>query len=152
MAQQFDDSLVNSIVGSGTHFRGHIELSGLLRIDGDFSGSVKTQGKVIVGRGGRADCSIDAHTVVIGGIVRGNVYATDKVIALESAIIIGNIYATRLIAEEGVLLDAGLMVSGEGKPEMRSSAASTTGAKAPVRRSRWSRGAREGAAHGSDRA
>lgn len=71
MAQEFDDSLVNSIVGRGTHFRGHLELSGLLRIDGDFSGSIKTQGKVIIGRGGRADCSIDAHTVVIGGIVRG---------------------------------------------------------------------------------
>jgi cytoskeletal protein CcmA (bactofilin family) len=151
MAQDFDDSLVNSIVGSGTHFRGHIELSGLLRIDGDFSGSVKTQGKVIVGRGGRADCSIDAHTVVIGGIVRGNVYATDKVIALESAIIIGNIYATRLIAEEGVLIDAGLMVSGEGKPEARPTAGPGDGTRTAVRRSRWSRGAREGAAYGSNR-
>jgi cytoskeletal protein CcmA (bactofilin family) len=152
MAQHFDDSLVNSIVGSGTHFRGHIELSGLLRIDGDFSGSVKTGGKVIVGRGGRADCSIDAHTVVIGGIVRGNIYATDKVIALESAIIIGNIYATRLIAEDGVLIDAGLMISGDGEAERK---ATPTEGRAPYsrgRRSRWSRGAREGAAYGSDRA
>lgn len=152
MAQQFDDSLVNSIVGSGTHFRGHIELSGLLRIDGDFSGSVKTQGKVIVGRGGRADCSIDAHTVVIGGVVRGNIYATDKVIALESAIIIGNIYATRLIAEDGVLLDAGLMVSGEGSVESKATPTESRTPYARGRRSRWSRGAREGAAHGSDRA
>jgi len=37
-----DESLINSIVGPGTFFRGHLELSGLLRIDGDFSGSVKT--------------------------------------------------------------------------------------------------------------
>jgi cytoskeletal protein CcmA (bactofilin family) len=151
MAQQSDDSLVNSIVGRGTHFRGHLELSGLLRIDGDFSGSIKTQGKVIVGRGGRADCSIDAHTVVIGGIVRGNVYATDKVIALESAIIIGNIYATRLIAEEGVLVDAGLMVSGTGKSEVRPVAGAGQVTKTPVWRSRWSRGARQGAAYESDR-
>lgn len=152
MAQQFDDALVNSIVGNGTHFRGHIDLSGLLRIDGDFSGSIKTQGKVIVGRGGRADCSIDAHTVVVGGVVRGNIYAKDKVIALESAIIIGNIYATRLIAEDGVLIDAGLMISGESKPESRTVGRSGGGTKAVGRRSRWSRGAREGAARGSDRA
>lgn len=152
MAHHFDDSLVNSIVGSGTHFRGHIELSGLLRIDGDFSGSVKTQGKVIVGRGGRADCSIDAHTVVIGGIVRGNIYATDKVIALESAIIIGNIYATRLIAEDGVLIDAGLMISGSEEAERKEMPMEARTPSARGRRSRWSRGAREGAAYGSDRA
>lgn len=78
-------------------------------------------------------------------------YATDKVIALESAIIIGNIYATRLIAEEGVLIDAGLKVSGLGKPEARPVAGAGQPTKTPVRRSRWSRGAREGAAYGSDR-
>lgn len=151
MAQQFDDALVNSIVGNGTHFRGHIELSGLMRIDGDFSGSIKTGGKVIVGRGGRADCSIDAHTVVVGGVVRGNIYATDKVIALESAIIIGNVYAGRLIAEDGVLIDAGLMISGDSKTEPRSFGKSRTGVQTKGRRSHWGRGVREGAAYGSDR-
>ncbi|MFW5686046.1 MAG: bactofilin family protein, partial [Spirochaetota bacterium] len=63
-----DDSLINSIVGPGTFFRGHLELSGLLRIDGDFSGSVKTDGRVIVGQAGRADCAIEAATVVVGGL------------------------------------------------------------------------------------
>lgn len=152
MPQSYDDALVNSIVGQGTHFRGHLELSGLLRVDGDFSGSIKTAGKVIVGRGGRADCSIDAHTVVIGGVVRGNVYASDKVIALESAVIIGNVYAARLIAEDGVLLDAGLMISGAEKSEPRKSSSAPKEEPARGRRSRWSRKAREGALRGSDRA
>ncbi|MFP4329481.1 MAG: bactofilin family protein [Alkalispirochaetaceae bacterium] len=152
MSQPFDDALVNSIVGHGTHFRGHLELSGLLRIDGDFSGSIKTGGKVIIGRGGRADCSIDAHTVVIGGVVRGNVYASDKVIALESAIIIGNIYAARLIAEDGVLIDAGLMISGPQKREAKPSSPARQEEPGRARRAPWSRRAREGALRGSDRA
>jgi len=107
-----ESTLVNSIVGSGTFFKGTITVSGLLRIDGDFRGAVQTDGRVIIGRGGRADCTIDAATVVIGGVFRGTIYARDKVIALESAIVMGSIYTPRLIAESGVLLDGALHVRG----------------------------------------
>ncbi len=105
-----DSTLVNSIVGPGTNVKGHIDVSGLLRIDGDFSGSIKTSDRVIVGRGGRADCTLDAATVVIGGAFRGTIYASDKVIALESALIIGTIFAPRLIAESGVILEGALHI------------------------------------------
>lgn len=116
-----ESTLVNSIVGAGTYFKGQIDVSGLLRIDGDFSGSVKTAGRVIIGRGGRADCTIDAATVVIGGVFRGTVYATDKVIALETALIIGNIFAPRLIAESGVSIDGAMHVRGvHGETEVKS--------------------------------
>ena len=107
-----ESTLVNSIVGSGTFFKGQIDVSGLLRVDGDFSGSLKTSGRVIIGRTGRADCTIDAATVVIGGVFRGTIYATEKVIALESAIIIGNIFAPRLIAESGVVVDGSMHIRG----------------------------------------
>lgn len=108
-----ETTLVNSIIGPGTYVRGHIESSGLLRIDGDLSGSVKTDGRVIVGRGGRADATIDAATVVIGGAFRGTIYASEKVVALESAVIIGSIYCARVVVEPGVLLDGALHVRGE---------------------------------------
>ncbi len=107
-----ETALVNSIVGAGTYFKGMITVSGLLRVDGDFSGGVKSSGRVIIGRGGRADCTIDAATVVIGGVFRGTVYASDKVIALDTAIIIGNIYSPRIIAESGVILDGAMHVRG----------------------------------------
>lgn len=110
-----DTVLVNSIIGAGTFIKGHIDVLGLLRIDGDFSGSIKTSDRVILGRTGRADCTIDAATVVIGGAFRGTVYASDKVIALESAIILGNIFTPRLIAESGVLLDGAVHVRKTGE-------------------------------------
>ncbi len=113
-----DDSFVNSIIGEGTHFRGHLELSGLLRIDGDFSGSIRTSGKVIIGKNGRADCTIDAGTVVVGGAVRGNVYAEERVIVLASAMLLGNIYAPNLVIEEGVVFDGHCEVN--GRPPVRS--------------------------------
>lgn len=107
-----ENSLVNSIVGPGTYVKGQFNVQGLLRIDGDFAGSVKTSGRVIIGRSGRADCTIDAATVVIGGVFRGTLYASDKVIALESALILGNVYAPRCIVESGVLIDGAVHIRG----------------------------------------
>ncbi len=142
-----ESTLVNSIVGTGTFFKGQIEVSGLLRIDGDFAGSVKTSGRVIVGRSGRADCTIDAATVVIGGVFRGTVYASEKVIALESAIIFGNVFAPRLIAESGVLMDGTMhvrgAVPGRGSGDVKGSSRASAGADdrsvsdQTAARSRW---------------
>ncbi len=108
-----DGSFINSIVGEGTIFRGELNLNGLLRIDGDFSGTIRTTGKVLIGKSGRAECTIRANTVVIGGVVRGNIYADDKVIVLSTGMMIGNIHSPRLIAEEGVILNGNCLIKQE---------------------------------------
>ncbi len=107
---QEDGSFINSIVGEGTSFRGELELNGLLRIDGDFSGTIRTTGKVLVGVNGRAECTINAGTVVVGGVVKGNIYAEEKVLVLSTGMMIGNIHTPRLIAEEGVVLHGACLV------------------------------------------
>jgi len=99
-----DDAFINSIIGEGTRLKGDFDLNGLLRIDGDFVGSIRTKGKVLVGRNGRAECTLHAATVVIGGVVRGDVYASERVIILSTGLVIGTIAAPRLIVEEGVVL------------------------------------------------
>ena len=60
-----NQSLINSIIGEGTRFRGDIELRGLLRIDGDFQGNIKADGRVLIGRLGRAQCLIVVEEGVI---------------------------------------------------------------------------------------
>ena len=106
-----DETLINSIVGPGTFLRGHIELSGLLRIDGDFSGSLKSDGRVIIGQAGRADCAVEAATVVIGGVFRGEILATEKIVLLSSAVVIGTISSPKLVAEDGVLFCGRLRIT-----------------------------------------
>ena len=97
-------SFINSIIGEGTRFSGELVLDGLLRIDGDFSGSIETSGKVLVGKSGRAECNIVAGTVVVGGVIRGNIFSSGKVVILSTGMVIGNIQAPRMVIEEGVLL------------------------------------------------
>jgi cytoskeletal protein CcmA (bactofilin family) len=100
-----DGSFINSIVGEGTRFKGELDLNGLLRIDGDYSGTIRTPGKVLVGKNGRAECSIFAGTVVVGGVVKGDIHSTEKVIVLSTGMILGNVTTPRLIVEEGVILN-----------------------------------------------
>ncbi len=107
------NSFINSIVGEGTTFHGELRLNGLLRIDGDFSGTIRTSGKVLIGKSGRAECTIRANTVVVGGMVRGNIYAEEKVIVLSTGMMIGNIHSPRLIAEEGVILNGNCLIKQE---------------------------------------
>ena len=107
-----DSTLLNSIIGEGTRFRGEFDLNGLLRIDGDFCGTIRTKGQIIVGLNGRAECNIFAHTIVIGGVVKGNVFSTQKVIILSTGMVIGNVTTPRLVIEEGVMFNGHLEVTG----------------------------------------
>ncbi len=106
-----DGAFINSIVGEGTNFHGDLALSGLLRIDGDFTGSITTDGKVLIGKNGRAECTIKAGTVVVGGVVRGNIVSAEKVIILSTGMVIGNISTPRLVVEEGVILNGNCAIS-----------------------------------------
>ncbi len=110
--QIVDGAFINSLVGEGTQFRGDIRLSGLLRIDGDYSGVIRTADKVLVGKNGRAECTIHAGTVVIGGVMKGNIFAGEKVIVLSTGMIIGNIQTPRLVVEEGVVLNGACQITG----------------------------------------
>lgn len=107
-----EHTLFNSLVGEGTSFKGDVTVNGIFRIDGDFIGSIKTKGKVFIGRTGRAECTIQASSIVIGGIVHGSIVSTEKVVILSSAVVMGQIKAPRLIAEEGVLLQGELDITG----------------------------------------
>ena len=104
-AQLPDSAYINSIIGEGTRFNGELDLNGLLRIDGDFCGTVRTKGKVLVGKNGRAECTVYAGTVVVGGVVKGNIFAEEKVVILSTGILLGNVSSPRFIVEEGVILN-----------------------------------------------
>ncbi len=106
-----DDAFINSIIGEGTKFKGEFDLNGLLRIDGDFTGVIRTKGKVLIGKNGRAECTLHAGTVVVGGVIRGEIYSTEKVIILSTGLVLGAITTPRLIIEEGVIFNGSCRVT-----------------------------------------
>lgn len=99
------DLFINTLIGQGTNFRGDIQVEGLLRIDGDFWGQIRSSSRVYIGAGGRVKSQIAAREVVVGGALKGDIVASDKVIILSTGLVIGNIYAPRLTLEEGCVVE-----------------------------------------------
>jgi len=109
--KQIDEHNINSIIGEGSEFRGEFTLNGLLRIDGMFKGTIETEGKVLIGQTGEAVTDIKAKIVVVGGIVRGNLFATERVIMLSTGQVKGNIVTPSLVMEDGVVFEGNCTIN-----------------------------------------
>ena len=105
MSNEFEDFAINSVIGEGSEFYGEFKISGLIRIDGKFKGLLQTDGKVIVGKTGIVETDIRARTVVAGGEIRGNIFATERVVLLSSCRLYGDVITPKLLIEEGVLFE-----------------------------------------------
>ena len=142
-----DDAFINSIIGEGTRFKGEFDLNGLLRIDGDFTGVIRTKGKVLVGQNGRAECTLHAGTVVIGGVVRGEVFSTEKVIILSTGLMLGNVTTPRLIVEEGVILNGSCTITAPAADAVAAPSGAPrqagNGARQSAAKSEWAASPRE---------
>ena len=106
-----EDHIVNSIIGEGSEFKGEFKINGLLRIDGKFTGTISTGGKVLIGQAGEALTDIKARVVIIGGKVKGNVCATERVVLLSTGNVEGNIITQSIVMEEGVKFDGNCVIN-----------------------------------------
>ena len=95
---------INTIIGPGSMVRGDIEASGFTRVDGNVKGNLNTQGRVVVGESARMRSSISGTSITIGGVVDGNILASERLIVLSSALIIGDIITRRIEAGEGCII------------------------------------------------
>jgi cytoskeletal protein CcmA (bactofilin family) len=84
---------VNSTIGEGSVFEGKFYISGSLRIDGKFEGEIRTDEELVVGESGKVKTDIDAKSVVIAGVVIGNITASEEVRLLETGKVLGDITA-----------------------------------------------------------
>jgi cytoskeletal protein CcmA (bactofilin family) len=110
-SKQIEDNIVNSIIGEGSEFKGEFTINGLLRIDGKFKGTIETEGKVLIGQTGEATTDIKARVVVVGGTVRGNIFASERVIMLSTGQMYGNIITPSLMMEDGVIFDGNCIIN-----------------------------------------
>lgn len=103
--QTFIPSDKVSIVADGTLFRGDIEITGHLRIDGKVQGNITSTGNVAVGRGGNVEGNITAANLKVSGRVKGNVDVMGRFTLDSSAILDGDSKAKTLAVEEGAIVN-----------------------------------------------
>ena len=110
ISEIIEKNKVATTLGRKTNFRGTMQFKESLRIDGKFEGSIQSDGHLYIEKGAIINADIKVGSLVIGGIVRGNVEAKRKLELLSTAKLFGNIRTAKLKIDDGVLF--------EGKCEM----------------------------------
>ncbi len=88
-----------------TEFDGELHFTSPLKIDGKFKGKIVTKGFLEIGSEAHIEGEIIAGSVKLGGTLRGNIHAGQKVELLKSAKLYGNIKTTKLKIADGVLFE-----------------------------------------------
>lgn len=129
MALRFDDISINTLIGNGSFVRGDLKVNGFIRIDGDIAGNLETDGAVIISEKARILGNVTAKSIIVGGIIIGDITAKEGIKLLSSSAVIGNIMSRRVQMEDKVIFH-GHCISIENEENYEKSSESFLRAKA----------------------
>ena len=104
MALRIDDISINTILGHGSAITGNIKINGFVRIDGDINGNLETDGNIIIGENARIRGNVKAKSVIVGGIVLGNIEASQSIKVLATSAVIGDIVSHKVQVEQNAII------------------------------------------------
>lgn len=95
---------VRTIIADDVEINGSIKCSGGIKLAGKVNGDVTTAGDVSVEKGAAIKGNVLAASVVVHGMIKGNISAKERIELKGTARVSGDIKAKRLVVEEGVSL------------------------------------------------
>ena len=101
----------NSTIGENSYFGGRFLVKGNMRIDGAFEGKILLVDQLQIGPKARVKTHISATSVVVEGIVIGNISATRRILLLSTARVLGDLKTPELIIQDGVVLEGRCTIS-----------------------------------------
>jgi cytoskeletal protein CcmA (bactofilin family) len=101
---------ITTTLGKSTAFNGTMRFTQSLKIDGNFEGKIESSGFLYVEEGAVVRADIKVGSIVIGGVIHGNIEATENLEMLSTGQVFGNIKTKKLRIADGVVF--------EGKCEM----------------------------------
>jgi cytoskeletal protein CcmA (bactofilin family) len=102
-------------VGENSYFTGKFHINGSLRIDGRFEGKYLQAEQLYIGQNGKIKTNIEAVSVIVEGMVIGNITATSRVMLMPTARVLGDIRTPELIIQNGVILEGRCTISNDLK-------------------------------------
>ena len=111
---------IDTLIGAGTRINGDVEFSGGLHLDGYVNGNVsgnQNTGTVLsVSEQGGIEGSVKAPTVILNGIVKGDIDATLRVELGEKARVLGNVRYSAIETAVGAQINGKLIHRADRKP------------------------------------
>ncbi len=135
---------LNGFLDAGSHVQGNLHFENTFRIDGRFTGQVKSDGNLIVGEGGQVEGEIEVGQIFIAGKVEGQVRAHRRVQIASTGKVFASLDTPALVVEDGALFEgrcamsrrSGHAASAPPRPEAVSGPSSRSGKVTPMPRSK----------------
>jgi cytoskeletal protein CcmA (bactofilin family) len=112
-------TVVDTLVGANTRISGDLHFSGGCHVDGTVNGSVTadpdSKSALSISEEGNIDGGVTVPYVVLNGIVRGDVFANQRVELGPTARVIGNVYYNLIEMAIGAEINGKLVHQPEGQ-------------------------------------
>ena len=112
-------TVVETLVGSNTRISGDVHFTGGCHIDGAVKGNVsadpESHAALSISEDGQVDGGVSVPYVVLNGIVRGDVYANQRVELGATARVVGNVYYNLIEMAIGAEINGKLVHQPEGQ-------------------------------------
>ena len=110
---------VEAFLGQGSKVVGNLTFTGPVELDGYIEGQIESKAKLEIGQAAVVNAKINGAEIFIKGTVNGDIDASERLVLLKPAKVVGNIKSNNLSIEEGVVF--------EGTCSMKSGSAVKTG-------------------------
>jgi cytoskeletal protein CcmA (bactofilin family) len=106
-----------SIITPGTSIKGEIRCEGNILLNGEFEGSIISQGEVVVGKSGRVSGEIQSAKLLVSGEFRGN-YKGEVIDIMPYGKVYGDVKVNNIIIEPNAVFEGETkIVSGRIQPD-----------------------------------
>ena len=108
-----------STIAAGMTVHGNVESAGDVRIEGRLIGNLVCKARVVVGKKGRVEGSIDTANATIAGEVKGTLLVRDLLQLQDSARVLGETVTLRLAVQDGAVFTGHIEMGHEAKEKLQ---------------------------------
>lgn len=105
---------LNGFLDQGSKLQGELRFDASFRVDGDFEGSVRSSGRLVVGEDGKLDAEIHVGHLLVSGEVRGSVKAAEQIQIASGGRLLADIETPSLLIEDGAIFEGRCSMTGKG--------------------------------------
>ena len=106
-------STERTFFSAGTRIEGTLELDGEVKLEGHIKGKVTGTGLIVIGERADLQADIFAPSIVVHGMVRGQIHASDRLELHRTAQVKGMIQAARIRVDEGAAFEGECRMAGK---------------------------------------
>lgn len=108
-------STITTFIGTDCVFEGKLSTKASVRIDGTVIGDIRTEGVIVLTKTGKVVGTIEAESIIVAGVIEGNMSIRDKVNVEPSGEIYGDIVTSKFVIDEESIFQGNCIMNRDGE-------------------------------------